>query len=110
MAGRKSNLAELFLGKDYDVYKKLCRDPDFRSRVRSSAAFVLGVGAFCGATYLRDYVQTGGCDPVTVQVCAPLSGRCIVDLFRWPAQCSSDRLQMSCCCSEQHGFAADGGG
>ena len=72
MARRKPTFREFLLEKDYDIYKKLCKDPEFRSRVRAFTAFVLAMGALEGASYLYDYVQTGGCDPFTVQVCAPV--------------------------------------
>ena len=55
----------------YKNCKAIAVHPGFRFTSRAVVAFNLGLAAFRGAFYLRDYAQTGGCDSDTTKVCAP---------------------------------------
>ena len=64
--------------------------------------FNLGLAAFRGAFYLRDYAQTGGCDSETTQVCAPVFVRSSSLRLGSPAagfrgSCFFANQQISCC-------------
>ena len=65
---------EDFLKANYVVLKRLCKSKDFRARLRFDWALVLGLAAPDAAYYVWNYVQTGGCNPSTVRVGAPVSG------------------------------------